>query len=85
MRKKKIASAIAYSPEADSAPRVLATGRGATAEQIIAVAKESGVTIIEDSGLAAFLDSTINPGDLIPEWCWEAVARILAFVRLSDK
>ena len=79
---KKKACAIGYSPE-DTAPRVLATGSGRTAEQIIAVARESGVAIIEDSVLAGLLESTVNPGDIIPVWCWEAVARILAFVQIE--
>jgi flagellar biosynthesis protein len=78
---KRVASAIGYSPEKDSAPRVLAKGSGRTAEQIIAVARESGVVIVEDSALAAMLDSTVNPGDLIPVWCWEAEEKILVFVR----
>jgi len=81
MADRRIASAIGYSPEKDSAPRVLAAGRGRTAEQIIAVARESGVAVIEDSALAALLESNVNPGELIPVWCWEAVAKILAFVR----
>ena len=85
MKKRKIASAIAYSPENDSAPRVLAMGSGRTAEQIVAVARESGVAVVEDSALAAMLDSSVNPGDLIPVWCWEAVAKILVFVRTELK
>jgi len=80
MGDRRIASAIGYS-EKDSAPRVLAAGRGRTAEKIIAVARESGVAVIEDSALAAVLESNVNPGELIPVWCWEAVAKILAFVR----
>jgi len=85
MGKKRIASAIAYMPEADSAPRVIAAGSGRTAEQIIAVARENGVPVVEDTLLASLLDSSVNPGDLIPVWCWEAVARILAFVRKEIK
>jgi hypothetical protein len=30
--------------------------------------------------LAALLDSSAKPGDFIPPWCWEAAAKVLAFV-----
>ena len=82
MVKRSVANAIGYSPEKDSAPHLLASGRGAIAEQIVAVAKESGITIVEDSALAVLLESNVMPGEMIPVWCWEAVAKILAFVRL---
>ena len=76
---KKIASAIGYSAE-DTAPTLLASGRGRTAERIIALAHESGVAVIEDPALAVLLDTSVKPGDIIPQWCWEATAKILAFV-----
>ena len=77
--KKKTASAIGYSAE-DAAPRVLATGRGRTAERIVALARDAGVAVIEDPALAFLLDATVKTGDIIPVWCWEATAKILAFV-----
>ena len=77
--KKKVASAIGYSAE-DIAPRVLASGRGRDAQKIVAVAREAGVTVVEDPALAALLDATVKTGDIIPHWCWEATAKILAFV-----
>jgi flagellar biosynthesis protein len=76
---KKIASAIGYSP-GDPAPLLLASGRGREAERIIAIARESGVEVVEDASLAALLDTSAKPGDFIPPWCWEAAAKILAFV-----
>ncbi|MDR1251334.1 MAG: EscU/YscU/HrcU family type III secretion system export apparatus switch protein [Treponema sp.] len=79
IKKGSIASAIGYSPE-DAAPRLLATGRDRTAERIIAIAEQAGVAVIEDPALAALLDSGVRPGDMIPVWCWEATAKILAFV-----
>ena len=78
---RRIASAIGYSEEEDNAPYLLASGKGRTAEQIIALARESGVAVVEDSMLAVLLESNMKPGDMIPVWCWEAVAKILAFVR----
>ena len=77
---RKIAGAIGYSPE-EPAPRLLAIGRDRTAERIVAIAHDAGVAVIEDSALAVLLDSAVIPGDFIPVWCWEATAKILAFVR----
>jgi flagellar biosynthesis protein len=84
MKKQKTASAIVYN-EKDPAPRLLASGRGREAERIITLAKEAGVTIVEDPALAVLLNMEANIGDIIPAWCWEAAAKILAFVLTKDK
>jgi len=76
---KKIASAIAYTP-GDPAPVLLASGRGRQAEQIIAIAQDAGISMVEDAALAALLDTSAKPGDFIPTWCWEAAAKVLSFV-----
>ncbi|MDR1575212.1 MAG: EscU/YscU/HrcU family type III secretion system export apparatus switch protein [Treponema sp.] len=81
---KKIAAAIAYAPE-DPAPRLLAAGRDRTAERIIAAAEQAGVAVVEAPALAALLDSGPQPGELIPVWCWEAAAQILAFVLAKEQ
>jgi flagellar biosynthesis protein FlhB len=75
----KRASAIAYNDE-EGVPKLLAKGRDREAEKIIALAREAGIEIVEDSALAALLDAGVKPGDFVPPWCWEAVAKILAFV-----
>ena len=80
----KRASAVAYNRE-EGVPRLLAKGRGREAERIIALAKEAGIEIVEDTTLAALLDAGVKPGDFIPPWCWEAVARILAFVLAKEE
>jgi flagellar biosynthesis protein len=84
MKKKKIASAIGYSSD-DPAPVLLASGRGREAEKIIAIAGEAGIEVVEDAALAALLDTSLKPGDYIPPWCWEATAKILAFVMRADE
>jgi flagellar biosynthesis protein len=84
MRKKKLASAIGYKT-GDPAPELLASGRGREAEQIIAIAQKSGVAIVEDAALAALLDTSAKPGDYIPPWCWEAAAKVLAFVMKAEE
>ena len=79
MGKRKLASAIGYEP-GDPAPVLLASGKGREAERIIAIAQQAGVEVVEDAALAALLDTSAKPGDFIPPWCWEAAAKILAFV-----
>lgn len=80
MKGRRVASAVGYDAN-EAGPRLLATGKGEAAQRIIAIAHEAGVAVIEDSTLAAILNSAVEPGEIIPDWCWEAVARILAFVR----
>jgi len=79
MGRRKLASAIGYTT-GDPAPLLLASGKGREAERIIAIAQQAGVEVVEDAALAALLDTSAKPGDFIPPWCWEAAAKILAFV-----
>ena len=81
--KEKKAAAIAYTPP-EPAPKLLAAGRGLKAEIIIEEAQKAGITIVEDPGLAALLEAA-RPGDYIPSWCFEAAAKILAFVFAMEK
>jgi flagellar biosynthesis protein len=81
--KGKKASAISYTPD-DPAPLIVALGRDREAERIIALARDAGISIVEDPVLAALLDAG-KAGDYIPVWCWEAVAKILAFVFAKEK
>jgi flagellar biosynthesis protein len=78
-KKRKIASAIGYDP-IEGIPQIIASGQGREAERIITLAREAGVTIVEDPALATMLTDGLKPGDPVPEWCWEATAKILAFV-----
>ena len=79
----KKASAVVYKSE-EGVPRLLAKGRGREAERIITLARQAGIDIVEDTTLAALLDAGVEPGSFIPTWCWEAMAKILAFV-LSEE
>jgi type III secretion system FlhB-like substrate exporter len=79
----KKASAVIYKSE-EGIPRLLAKGRGREADRIIAIARQEGIDVVEDSALAALLDAGVEPGNFIPTWCWEAMAKILAFV-LSEE
>jgi flagellar biosynthesis protein len=52
--------------------------------RILAIAREAGIEIVEDPALAALLEAGTKIGDYIPPWCWEAVAKILAFVQARE-
>ena len=82
---KKVQQAIAleYDP-ADSAPKVIAMGRGALAEKIIEQAKQASVPVHRDDKLANTL-SKLQIGDMIPPELYEVVAEILMFVDSMDK
>lgn len=71
------AVALRYDPADDHLPRVVAKGRGAVAEQIIAVAEEHGVTIRRDGDLVEVLDQ-LDIDAPIPVAAFAAVAEILA-------
>jgi flagellar biosynthesis protein len=62
----------------------LAQGRDYTAERIVSLAREAGVEVVEDPSLAVLLDAGGRIGDIIPVWCWEATARIIAFVQSRE-
>ena len=84
MEKRKAAAALSYTC-GEIAPRLVASGKGREAERIVSLAREAGIEIVEDPALAALLDVRINAGDFIPAWCWEAAAKILAFVLAKEK
>ncbi len=79
----KTAVALRYDRERDAAPRVLATGRGATAEAVLRRAEEAGVAIREDEALTAAL-ALLNIGDTIPPELYRAVAEVLAYIYRLD-
>lgn len=76
---RKTATALGYNPEGDSAPVVLASGRGKIAEQIISIAKANQVPIHEDPLLASTL-SKININDVIPPELYTVVAQVFAYI-----
>ena len=82
--KPKQAIALAYDPNEDGAPRVIASGKGIVAERIIDAAKEQDIPIHEDSKLADTL-SKLEIGEMIPPELYEVVAEILVFVDAMDR
>ena len=62
----------------DTAPTVVATGRGYLADQIVAAAREAGVPVREDPALARAL-SALDLGAEVPQALYRAVAEALAW------
>lgn len=72
------AIALAYR-QTDAAPRVVAKGKGAIAEEIIARAKEHGVFVHESPELVALL-TQVDIDEHIPPQLYLAVAELLAWL-----
>ncbi len=77
------AKAVALSWDRERAPRVTASGTGATAEQILKIAEENGVPLQRDPVLVQAL-AQIPVGDEIPRSLYVAVAEVLAFVFMLE-
>ena len=75
---RREAVALAYST-ADSAPRVVAKGRGLIAEEIVARAREHGVFVHESAELVALL-MQVDLDARIPPQLYVAVAELLAWI-----
>lgn len=73
-------TAIALSYEiGDELPKIIATGKGKLAEQILRIAFERGIKVRQDPALASML-SAMDIDSEIPLEAIEAVAEILAYV-----
>lgn len=81
---RNVAVALSYDPDNADAPRVVASGKGSIAEQILALAFASGVKVREDADLAEVL-AAVDLDSVIPLEAYIAVAEILAYVyRLNN-
>jgi len=65
--------------EGVEAPFITAKGVGKKAEKILNIAKEEGISVVEDTTLVDFLGIQ-DVGDYIPEETWSVVAKIFAFI-----
>ncbi len=77
--RRQVAVAIQDRPGGEAAPRVVASGRGALAEQILQIAFDRGVKVRNDADLAEIL-ATIEVESEIPLEALAAVAQILSYV-----
>ena len=70
--------AIALSYDQENAPTISAKGSGELAEQIIALAQENNIPLMENAYLIELL-LELDMGDAIPEELYLSVAEIIAF------
>ncbi len=81
----KRAIALEYDPEKDTAPKVVAVGRGAIAEKILEIAKQNNLPVRDDPVLADAL-AQVDLYEVIPPELYAVVAEVFAFVyRLRQK
>lgn len=86
MGEKSIDKAVAlrYDEQRDSAPVLVAKGKGLMAERIKTLAAENGVYIKEDKSLTDYL-LALDLYDEIPPELYPVVAEILAFIYAMDR
>jgi flagellar biosynthetic protein FlhB len=75
-----LAIALRYERGEMEAPKVVAKGQGLFARQIVKVAKEHGVPVLERKLLARALYRSVEVGQEIPMEFYQAIAEILAYV-----
>ena len=85
MQKAKKAVALGYNRQKDNAPKVLATGSGEVAKNIINLAKSHDIPIKEDADLVEIL-SKVDLNEEVPPNLYKAVAEIFNFLyRMTNK
>ena len=75
----QVAVALTKETETESLPRIVASGRGAVARQILEIAFANGVKVREDADLVEIL-SAIDIDSDIPLEAFAAVAEILSYI-----
>ena len=83
MRDKEVAVALAYEPEKNGVPKVLAAGFGVIARHILELARQENIHIHEDKTLANLL-ARVPAGREIPEGAYQLVAELLTFLYVTD-
>jgi flagellar biosynthesis protein len=78
-QKGQKAVALGFNEKEDSAPKVLASGAGFMAEQIIDIAKENNIPVHRDGDLAQIL-SVLEIDSYIPIEVYGTVAKILSYI-----
>ncbi|QYK03319.1 EscU/YscU/HrcU family type III secretion system export apparatus switch protein [Shewanella psychrotolerans] len=80
-KKPKQAAALRYNDS--SAPTITAKGEDLIAEEIIALAKEAGIYIHQDTNLSNFLQK-LEIGEEIPKELYLLIAELIAFAYMLD-
>ena len=81
---RKAAIALRYDVDRDKAPLVLATGRGAVADEILRIAEDNKIPLYEDPEMAKLL-SKLEMDTEIPAELYTLVAEVLFFVYKLDR
>ncbi|WP_071395353.1 EscU/YscU/HrcU family type III secretion system export apparatus switch protein [Bacillus tuaregi] len=81
--KRKEAVVLSYEEHQSDAPRIVAKGKGLTADKILAEAKKHQIPIQEDPSLVELLGK-LNINDKIPDELYQAVAEVFAFIYQLD-
>jgi len=76
--RRPVAVALRYDADREGAPRVVAKARGFAAERLTATAREAGVPIREDAGLALTL-AALDLDQVVPPALFEALATVLTW------
>lgn len=82
-RSLRTAVALAYRAD-DSAPKVVAKGKGLIAEEIVARAKEHGIYVHESPEMVALL-MQVDLDEKIPPQLYVAIAELLAWLYLMEE
>nr|WP_314887384.1 FlhB-like flagellar biosynthesis protein [uncultured Campylobacter sp.] len=83
--KNKKAVALGYNRDKDNAPKVLASGSGEVAKNIINLAKSHDIPIKEDADLVEIL-SKVDLNQEVPPNLYKAVAEIFSFLyKMTNK
>lgn len=73
------AAALKYDRAKSTAPRVIAKGKGLSAQKIIEIAKENNLPIRKDEDLVELL-SKVELDKEVPENLYKAVAEVFSFI-----
>jgi flagellar biosynthesis protein len=81
---KQKAAALRYDKDKESAPRVIAKGEGAAADNIIKIAQLHNLPIKKDEDLIELL-SKVELNKEVPEALYKAVAEVFSFIYKATK
>ena len=81
---RKTAIALRYDVDRDKAPLILATGRGAVADEILRIAEDNKIPLYEDPEMAKLL-AKLEMDTEIPAELYTLVAEVLFFVYKLDR
>lgn len=78
------AVALRYDPTKESAPRMIAHGKGYNADQIVEIAEKLGIPINRDPTLVSVLGA-LDIGAEIPPDLFNVIAEVLAWAYYADR